>query len=268
MSLILDALRKSEAERRRGQAPDLYAELPPVTRRPRGVVQPWWWLAGALVLGALLTLAVSQRSPAPPPSGTAPVTSTLDPQRNRAEDRPADWQDNASASSSDGRAAVVADAPLSGAREIAVAPVDIVIVPPSPQPPSAPAPVVPAPRETITAEPAAISPSATSPPLPTTTRAQPAPAPAPPTAPAVATPVTDANAPISLSDLSAAERQQLPPFKVSMHLWDSNPAQRFAIVDGARVGEGDRIGDAFVESISRDGLVLAWNGRRLRLGIR
>lgn len=53
-----------------------------------------------------------------------------------------------------------------------------------------------------------------------------------------------------------------------MHLWDSNPAGRFAIIDGTRVGEGDRIGDAVVESITRDGLVLAWNGRRLRLGIR
>ncbi len=73
---------------------------------------------------------------------------------------------------------------------------------------------------------------------------------------------------MALSDLSAGERQQLPPLKVSMHLWDSNSADRFAIVDGTRVGEGDRIGDAFVESITRDGLVLAWNGRRLRLQIR
>ncbi len=81
-------------------------------------------------------------------------------------------------------------------------------------------------------------------------------------------PVTDASAPLALSDLSAAERRQLPPLKVSMHLWASTPAERFAIVDGARVGEGDRIGDAVVDSITRDGLVLAWNGRRLRLGIR
>ncbi|WP_211340622.1 hypothetical protein, partial [Thermomonas haemolytica] len=33
MSLILEALRKSEAERRRDRAPDLRLELPPVPRR-------------------------------------------------------------------------------------------------------------------------------------------------------------------------------------------------------------------------------------------
>jgi general secretion pathway protein B len=45
MSLILDALRKSEAERRRGQSPDLYAELPPPSRRAAKRMLPWQWLA-------------------------------------------------------------------------------------------------------------------------------------------------------------------------------------------------------------------------------
>ena len=44
MSLILEALRKSEAERRRGQAPDLYAELPPVARMQRQPVPVWLWV--------------------------------------------------------------------------------------------------------------------------------------------------------------------------------------------------------------------------------
>ena len=35
MSLILEALRKSEAERRRGQVPGLHAELPPAARPTR-----------------------------------------------------------------------------------------------------------------------------------------------------------------------------------------------------------------------------------------
>jgi hypothetical protein len=38
MSLILDALRKSEAERRRGQAPSLYSQAPQLTTRRR---PPW-----------------------------------------------------------------------------------------------------------------------------------------------------------------------------------------------------------------------------------
>jgi len=271
MSLILDALRKSEAERRRGQAPDLYAELPPVTRRSRGVAQPWWWLAGALALVALLAWALSQRSPAPMTAATSSEISNVDPQPNGVEDRVAQRLDNPPASSLDVPAAVVAAPPLAGGTEVVGVPTDIVITPPSQQSNPYPGPVVPATREANNAAPpAGTFPPATSPPVPATARAQPAPAPASPlpASPASATPVNDANAPIALSDLSAGERQQLQPLKVSMHLWDSNPAGRFAIIDGTRVGEGDRIGDAVVESITRDGLVLAWNGRRLRLGIR
>ena len=71
-----------------------------------------------------------------------------------------------------------------------------------------------------------------------------------------------------MSDLAAAERRALPPLKLSMHLWNSDPARRFVILDGQRLGEGDRIGEAVVVAIQRDGVVLAWNGRRLRLPIR
>lgn len=51
-----------------------------------------------------------------------------------------------------------------------------------------------------------------------------------------------------------------------MHLWA--PTQRFAIIDGARVSEGDRVGDAVVEAITSDGVTLAWQGKRLHLPVR
>ncbi|RZA17465.1 MAG: hypothetical protein EOP93_13255, partial [Lysobacteraceae bacterium] len=55
MSLILEALRKSEAERRRGQAPDVAMELPPasVPRAPATAT----WLLPALLLVAIALLA-------------------------------------------------------------------------------------------------------------------------------------------------------------------------------------------------------------------
>jgi len=71
-----------------------------------------------------------------------------------------------------------------------------------------------------------------------------------------------------LSDLSTAERLELPPLKISMHLWDAAPARRFAIIDGARVNEGDRLGDAVVEEITANAVVLAWRGQRLRIPLR
>ena len=93
--------------------------------------------------------------------------------------------------------------------------------------------------------------------------AQPAPAPA--IVPPVHEPADDTT---RLSDLGAEERKQLPTLKLSMHMWNDTPAQRFVILDGQRLGEGDRIGDAVVEQITRDGAILAWNGRRLRVSMR
>jgi general secretion pathway protein B len=88
--------------------------------------------------------------------------------------------------------------------------------------------------------------------------------------PPVTSPPPDANGSdiLPLSALSAAERKSLPPLKVSMHMWDSDAARRFVIVDGNRLVEGDRIGDAVVTAITPDGVLLDWNGRRLKLPIR
>jgi hypothetical protein len=66
--------------------------------------------------------------------------------------------------------------------------------------------------------------------------------------------------PLRLADLSSEERQQLPALKVSMHMWAPAAGDRFAIIDGTRVNEGDRLGDATVESIQNDGVMLAWRG--------
>ncbi len=274
MSLILDALRKSEAERRRGQAPDLYAELPPVTRRTPVLVQPWWWLAVVLALGTLLAWAVSQRAPAPSPSAPATMDSIAETQRDRLENGRANAPGNPAAPIPTApipavAADVVAAPPLYGTSQVVAVPADTVKATPPQDPNPIPGPAVRATnRESTPAPLAATPPLATPPPL--GPRVQPAlpPGSTLPASPAPATPLADPGSPIGLSDLSAGERQQLPPLKVSMHLWDSNPASRFAIIDGSRVGEGDRLGDAYVESITRDGLVLVWNGRRLRLGIR
>ena len=110
----------------------------------------------------------------------------------------------------------------------------------------------PRPRETLTTAPVT-SPAIEAPPEP----ASPARAETQPAA-----------APLRLSDLSTTDRQQLPPLKISMHMWGQGPAQRFAIIDGARVTEGDRIGPAVVDEISADGVVLAWNGMRVKLPVR
>jgi general secretion pathway protein B len=81
-------------------------------------------------------------------------------------------------------------------------------------------------------------------------------------------PVTSPGRTLSLSDLSSDERKALPPLKMSMHLWNEDASQRFVIIDGDRLHEGDHIGNAVVTAIVSDGVLLDWNGRRLKLPIR
>ncbi len=53
MSLILEALRKSEAERRRGLAPDVAMELPPVPAARTRTPPAWTWPALAVAVFAI-----------------------------------------------------------------------------------------------------------------------------------------------------------------------------------------------------------------------
>ena len=258
MSMILDALRKSEAERRRGQTPDLLTETAPVpasarpsTRDPRtltvigaaalvSVLLVFWWLrsgtkpqanseatAPARIeeAGPDTTARQAALPPLQPPQARSPRASSTPPvsmpQRERAE--PA--------------AAALPSPPASS-------------LPSSPQ---ASARAIP-PREAAAEDIA----------LPVTPPASPAAVPATTSAAAFSSP----DAPLRLADLSSEERRQLPALKLSMHMWAPDAAGRFAIIDGTRVNEGDRIGDAVVETIEADGVLLSWRGRRIRLPIR
>ncbi len=76
MSLILEALRKSEAERRRGSTPDVAMELPPASL-PRVRANPPWLLP-AVAIGALALIAAwwwSQQDAATPAGVPAVATA-------------------------------------------------------------------------------------------------------------------------------------------------------------------------------------------------
>lgn len=91
-------------------------------------------------------------------------------------------------------------------------------------------------------------------------------APAAPRSTSAAPPV--AERPVRLADLAPADRRALPPLRMSMHLFAAAPAERFVILDGQRVGEGDRLGEAIVDEITSDGAVLAWRGQRVWVSVR
>jgi len=285
MSLILDALRKSEAQRRRGEMPDLRAELPPVTHRvtPR---RRWpLWFAGIAVAVALVALGwgIWNRTPDAPPADTAAAVPD-DVPASATTEVPAAPDAVSSSPSLPPPAPPVRSKPLPGAEPEPVQPVegDVYAAASAREPPPAatpPAPTQPASPDADASAPNpadprfeeaianAKPPTATA---PTVTAAPPVRSPAAAPAPVAPLPLPPpaTGAPVRLSDLSPGEREQLPALKISMHMFGPTPDQRFAIIDGARVGQGDRVGDAVVEQIAADGVVLNWHGRRVALPLR
>lgn len=255
MSLILEALRRSEAERRRGQTPDLLSDTLPATPAASAVARNRGALV-AVAAAALLTLLL--------------VAWWLRP--------------------------VVKPEPAAMTGQVAIAPGATEVVVPTTAaagaeaarsaaaPTSVPAPLAPPAARTIPAPPAVAPASAPTSRAVTQADTPPEPvamAPAPPAAaepapvtvaeprvPAAPTPFTSPDLPLRLGDLSSEERRQLPALKVSMHMWAPATADRFAIIDGTRVHEGDRVGDAVVEAIQQDGVMLSWRERRIRLPLR
>ena len=71
-----------------------------------------------------------------------------------------------------------------------------------------------------------------------------------------------------VTELPAGQRERLPALKMTMHMWNADPARRFVIVDGRRLVEGDRVGEATVRTIDADGVVLELEGQPLRLPLR
>jgi general secretion pathway protein B len=244
MSLILDALRKSEAERRRGQKPDLFANVTLSPAPRRGNLLRLWPLPVfvALVLAAGFVLwrgkqpSVSDSTPA---SSQASQDETLEASveagtENGMRPTPASSTPMASAAAT---ARVVSERSSdSGTRAPNIAP-----------PVTNPAPALPMPAPPVL------------PPTPVNATGN---------AEASTTPRSDAGQldtlpPIAI--LSASERSALPPLKLSMHVYGDEPGKRFAIIDGQRVTEGSSLGAGIIEEIRRDGVVLNVNGRRILL---
>lgn len=204
MSLILEALRKSEAERRRGQAPDVAMELPPLPARPAAALPRWWPLVPLVAGMALFAVWWRLRAPSSPPAPPVhPPAAAIPAPRAPVEPPPA---------------------------PVVIAPVAQVPAPAAGSaPPSAPTPAPAHPRPAVVYD------------TPSVNDLPPPPAPA---------------------EIAATG---LPPVRLSMHMWNDVPSQRFVILDGQRMAEGDRRGELLVVAIERDGVLLERNGQRVRV---
>lgn len=257
MSLILEALRKSEAERRRGDAPDLRVELPPPAA-PKRRARPFALTATVALLAVVLLVALWPREDGSGDRVTGDLRGPSDAPLAVEPARPA-----AAAAA----AATTDDAAGPFPSVDRIEPRDD----PAPTPPSTPRavgeddlPLAPPPMAQRAADEAARDADAAA----GSTAAAPPPASTPvstpASVPAVPAPARARDMP-RIAELSPGMRQRLPPMKLSLHMWNEDPARRFAVVDGQRRIEGDRVGEATLAAIDREGLVLELDGQRIRV---
>jgi general secretion pathway protein B len=282
MSLILDALKRAERERR-GEAGPAPAELPPPAVRvaPRRE-RDWVWTAvvvGGLGLSAFLLWDAFRKPPVPAAPPPAPAPQAQAP------------------------AAPPAQAPVIVARP---APPPASVVPGTEgvaslddltdEPVLEGAPAAPLPKP-VPAKPARAKPAATagSEPRPSTIATTPAPPPAaaevrtdaqvearpppaqpaPDPAPAEARPAQPpaAEVPPALTqpaplrkfrEMPPDYRADFPALRVEIHVYEKEPARRFVMINGRRYREGERLaeGPALVEIVP-EGMVLEHRGEKV-----
>ncbi|MEO6664899.1 MAG: general secretion pathway protein GspB [Rubrivivax sp.] len=272
MSYILDALRRAQAERERGQVPGLAAQ-PPMGRAPAapGRAAPTTWLVaglgGGLVLGVLVVALVGWGRSAGDARGGEPGARAAADARIAAAGRESDRP-----GASPTLTPAPGTAPPQALSPAASAPPRLpVMVSAPPVAPPALAPSATAPQPRLPPQVPSLSPSPpVSPGSPLPGAAAPAPVfggvvVTPPLRPPAGASGAEAD-PLLLTQLLPAQRRELPALSVGGVIWSESPASRFVILDGQVVREGGSVAPGVtLERIERQAAILRWRGGRLRL---
>ena len=244
MSYILDALRKSDQQRRRGSAPTLLAVQAPAVapKQPAFVV---YGLLAAVLLGA--GVAIGWLRPWQAEQAAPAATQSEASVHQSVPVRPE-------------IAAAPAPAPAL-ARAPAAAPALAPVTAPASLPAPAPASVKSKSRASVGAgapgKPqdgvAAVSSKATEVPPPGTAAADSAPA----------------QNVISMAELPLALQQELPPMTISFHAYSGNPKERLVGINNRMLREGDELAPGFkLEQITPEGMILGFKGYSFRRGVK
>ena len=263
MSYILDALRRADAERSRGEVPGLHAQGLPGDGEPAARNHaPLIWAAGAagmLVVAGVVIVLFGPWHAAPAPD--ARVTLAPEPAfvpRDAVPAQPAQGEQPPA---------------RPGAIDPAARPVEPPMGRAAPQfgdaraPQAYPPPPVPAPQRAVGVAPARVATleSRGEVPAPVAAPAQPpvehygAPMPAPASAPVAAR----ANVVPSINDLPPGVRGTLPHLAVGGAIYSETPAARMVILNGQVFHEGDKpAADTVLEQIRLKSAVLNFRGQR------
>ncbi len=287
MSYILDALRRADSERERGQIPGIHAQ--PVAPLPldepiasglsptvwgAGLVAAllsgalaWWWLSGERPMAApapapaaaAVAAAAAPALPPAPPAAPAPAPVPSPVPAPAALPPALTAQPRQGVAGAAGPAATPAPVPAA----VAVPRTAVAALPPRPNaaPPLAAAPGVDA--TAAAAEPR----DATTPPA-VVPKAAPSVAPrSPPAARGAASAAAEAEPRVqALHELPEEVRRAVPPLVVNGSVYSKNPADRFLIVNGQIVHETDTVApNVVVERIGPRSAVLGIHGHRFEI---
>lgn len=277
MSLILEALKKSEQQRRLGEAPNFGSPVV-ATRRRRNLLPV---IAVLIVIAAAAGWWLMRRSPpAAPPA--APIANSTDAARTATQPPPIKRDMHPPAARPAGNLALdrtkQAEATAQEKRAGAAGNPARTTPPPAPPAPAAPSkPAVTAagqPAPTLADKSAGLRTTAPPPAeamqKPPAQKADVIAPPAPPanaqtatTPAATAKPAAPGAALPTIWELPFSTRKDLPALDLSMHVYSADPKQRFVVMKGDRHIEGDEVGqDLILREIRQDGLVLEYKGQR------
>lgn len=272
MSLILEALKKSEQQRRLGEAPTLGS--PVLVARKRRNLLPLFGvlIVAALAVGWWLTRTPDEKADTPKPevAAGAPAPVPADPAARPAKPAAAPHAPPGRAAPN-ANPATGAGAPPAANRTAAPAPAKppVATTPPASNPAPATPPRDPLASPATTPAAPAKTPAAANPKAPAAAPAKPVAegkpatpnattAPPPPAAARPAQPSLP-----SVWDLPYATRKDLPELALTMHVYASEPSERFVVIKGERHVEGDELGDGVaLKEIRPDGMVLEFKGQR------
>jgi general secretion pathway protein B len=296
MSLILDALKRADRERRLTQPPDLTTvyEDDPWTRRG---TRSWFWLGGAFLMGAVAVgLILWSRAPRPdrvsaPIETSQPSVSATDINRKRGaprSDDPGDAPAERLATAASPRAVPTtpedppdpataartstspieplpeekptpASAPVSTPDSPSSAPAKNLGATPAPSVQTDATPAEPAAPEMPAQEDVSVEPEAVTPPPPPPVEADPT------QRPKQAAP---AAVPL-LSELPFEVREKLGTLQINVHSYSANPDERMVFINMKRLRTGDRIGEGgpVLKEITPEGAVIDYGDGQARLKV-
>lgn len=253
MSYILDALRKSETERRQGRVPDLGQQVQLIHKPKKKSIPVLVWVAIGLALNAAILVwafwpgdaVTGVQAPASPSAETsAPVAevkpATSVPEPATSEPEPTLTPPPATAPETRGDAlanAIEIPMPAESGTS-ADRPADPVMESGTGDDRERPTVIVPTPRK-----PSAINPSGVADSDPVTERAP------------------------HLVELPLAFQKKVPDLIFNSHIYASEPSSRRVMINDNYLRTGESFSGITVERITEEGVELSMDGRRFRVGV-